>query len=99
MDKAEAASNGETNNPVKRKLPAPQRSVTEEDGNPVRSPPLSRRRKESIAGVLGNEGGPLPQPGLHFGKCIGVFTSGGDSQGKLCSGCTSSILCLTLAKI
>ncbi|KAL4218413.1 hypothetical protein ACF0H5_023149 [Mactra antiquata] len=37
-------------------------------------------RKDSMFGVLGKEGQEI-QAGLYAGRCIGVFTSGGDSQG------------------
>jgi len=41
----------------------------------------SRLRMDSITGEPGLEGLPLPGPKSHSGVCIGVFTSGGDSQG------------------
>lgn len=45
-------------------------------------PMMSRKmRFDSITGILGQEGNPLPHPQSHLGQCIGVFTSGGDSQG------------------
>lgn len=68
--------------PVKRKFSDAPGHPSTEDGLRVSSPPYLRRRMDTITGELGKEGGPLPQPGLHSGKCIGVFTSGGDSQGK-----------------
>lgn len=67
-----AASTGQT----KRKLSGDESHLTSHKTSSL------KKRMESISGVLGKEGNPLPQPGLHSGKCIGVFTSGGDSQGK-----------------
>ena len=44
-----------------------------------------RKRSDSMWGELGHEGNPLPDPKSHAGKCVGIFTSGGDSQGmSLC---------------
>ena len=39
-------------------------------------------RPDSLWGELGREGSPLPHPKAHAGQSIGVFTSGGDSQGE-----------------
>lgn len=38
-------------------------------------------RKDSVSVVPGKEGEAIP-PGSFSGKAIGVFTSGGDSQGR-----------------
>lgn len=62
--------------------PSPaQRQFSSDGGSPRR---FFRTRFESITGVLGQEGNPLPSPLSHAGQSIGVFTSGGDSQGKSC---------------
>lgn len=47
------------------------------------APRAKLQAQESIAGIPGREGSPIPAARSHTGKCIGVFTSGGDCSGKL----------------
>lgn len=60
--------------------PVKKRQLSGDDWAPAR---YTRSRQDSISGELGKEGKPLPVPKAHSGKSIGIFTSGGDSQGKL----------------
>ena len=59
-----------------------KRQLTPEPDDADRRPP-QKLRMDSIAGEPGREGTPLPMPFAHAGKCIGVFTSGGDCSGNI----------------
>lgn len=68
-------------------LPTPRSPTKRPFSGDAYTTNAQRIRLDSIPGIPGREGTPLPNPKSHTGKCIGVFTSGGDSQGRLHS-CT-----------
>lgn len=62
--------------------PPPKRRTSSGGTGHAESFRSKRLRSDSIMAVPGMEGNQLPEAYSHTGKCIGVFTSGGDCSGN-----------------